>query len=574
MSNDKRIFSPPTLPVGINDFRRIIENKLDFVDKSLLVKMIIESGDEVILIARPRRFGKTLNMSMLQHFFAAEVDGKSTKGLFDNLKITQTETYLQHQGKYPVIFLTFKDVRGLSFESTQKELVNVMSKLYRRHYEVLDSDSLIEEEKNVFRSILSQTASKEVVWRALRELTEYLYRYYGKEPIVLIDEYDTPIHSGYAQKYYKEIVECMRSVLSPALKDNPYIHKAVLTGIMRVSKESLFTGLNNIKVYSILAPQYSEYFGFTEEEVQQLLVRQGREDLSEDIKNWYNGYLMGDTVIYNPWSIVNCLVDKGVLKPYWVNTSDNALIRDLLAKTSEDFKSQFELLLQEKTVEKSIDENIVFSDLQANEEVIWSLLLMSGYLKIVDHQMTDWGIVYKLGIPNQEVRDLYRNIIIKYWLSSDYLQYDQFLKSLIQGNIAEFIKHLNKIMLQTASTYDMAKEPEAFYHGLMLGLLASLNPRHYEIKSNRETGFGRYDIMVIPKESTRLGILLEVKNIEKPTGKQDIDLLLQIEAKKGLNQIKERQYSAELEQRNIGQILQIGLAFCGKRFKMEHEMKG
>jgi len=575
MENDKYQFlSSQTLPVGDNDFRSIVEQGLDFVDKTLLIKEIMDSGDKVILIPRPRRFGKTFNMSMLQCFFASMVRGKPTKGVFDKLKIAKIENYLQqYQGKYPVIFLTFKDVRGSDFQSTYEKLRQVMAELYRDHYELLDSNALIEEEKRAFKDILSRVATKEDVESALKALTTYLYRHHGVEPIVLIDEYDTPIHAGFTNKYYDKIVECMKSILSPALKDNPYMRKGVLTGIMRVSKESLFTGLNNVTVYSLLESRYSEYFGFTEAETRSLLERRGMENLAEDIKNWYNGYMMGNNIIYNPWSIVNCISKNGMLQPYWVHTSDNALIRDLLVKTSIAFKSQFEFLLQGKAIEKVINENIVFNDLQADEDTIWSLLLMTGYLKIVSKQLTlqEGASLCKLEIPNREIRSLYRDIIIKSWLSADYKQYDQFLNSFIQGNIEGFKEHLNKMLLQTASTFDMAMNPEAFYHGFMLGLLADLNPAEYEVKSNRESGYGRYDIMVMPKTLNRLAILLEIKNVKELTGKQDINVLLDEMAKEGLKQMSERQYTAELEQRNVSTVLRLGLAFYGKLFKIEHD---
>ncbi len=354
------------LPIGISDFKKIIEGNYYFFDKSLFIKEILDDT-EILLITRPRRFGKTLNMSMLRHFFAKEIWGEATDpSLFDGLNITRCSAeYLQHQGHYPVIFLTLKDVKDNNFDNFYTSFCQVISELYSEHRYLLESDSLYSEDKDVYRSILDQQASFANMQVALKNLTRYLYLHHNVHPLVLIDEYDTPIQSGYAHNYYDKVIGLFRHFLGAALKDNPFLFKAVLTGILRVSKESLFSGLNNIKVYSVLNPRYGAYFGFTEPEVAQLLADTKLESYKERIKDWYNGYQIGECVLYNPWSVLSCL-DEKVFKPYWVNTSDNLLIKQLFLQSNLGFKERFEDILQDKPISQLIDENFVFPDLTGN----------------------------------------------------------------------------------------------------------------------------------------------------------------------------------------------------------------
>ncbi len=316
------------LPIGYSDFKKIVEEKFDFVDKSLFIKEFIEEDAEVMLVTRPRRFGKTLNMSMLYYFFAKQIE-EPTKNLFDSLKIAEHSQYMAHQGKYPVIFISFKDIKESSYEMMYSRFCKLISDLYSDHRYILDNQ-LYEDKKTIYNSILNQQASPTNIIDSLKDLTEYLFKYHKQKPIVLIDEYDTPIQSGYEYGYYNEVVNLFRNFLSSALKDNPYLSKSVLTGILRISRESLFSGLNNLKVYSFLHPKYGEYFGFTEDEVFRLLSKAKLENQANEIKNWYNGYQIGDHVLYNPWSIVNCVQEKGALKPYWVNTSNNNLIKEAI----------------------------------------------------------------------------------------------------------------------------------------------------------------------------------------------------------------------------------------------------
>jgi Predicted AAA-ATPase/PD-(D/E)XK nuclease superfamily len=559
------------LPIGYDNFGDVIDQGLTFVDKSLLIKKFLDDkGAQVILITRPRRFGKTINLSMLHHFFAANVYGKPTKELFAGLKIMQQSSqYLQHQGNYPVAALSFKDVKDGEFKSAYSNLARLLSRTYKEHISVLESPKLTSEQKYSFEAILKGKADESQVRSSLLDLTDCLYQHYGKKAILLIDEYDTPIQSGYAHGYYDKVIEVMRHLFSASLKSNPYLYRAVLTGILRIARESLFSGLNNLEVYSLLRSEYSQYFGFTEEEVVELLKESGLEIKLEEIRGWYNGYQMGNTVVYNPWSIVNCIKRKGLLQPYWVNTSDNALVKNLLIQSSTKFKHEFELLLEGKVVEKFIDENFVFPELKANEGAIWSLLLMTGYLKVVSSQETLQGTLCQLEIPNQEIRNLYRKII-ELWLSNGkgIEWYNEFLKHLLTGNVEGFKDSLSNILLQTISVHDLSREPEAFYQGLMIGLTASLDKRDYEKKSNRE-GYGRYDIVIIPRDINKLAIILELKSVKAPKKEENLKLLLQQDAKEALIQIDKNAYSSELKQRGIKNVLKMGLAFCGKDFYIE-----
>ena len=368
----------------------------------------------------------------------------------------------------------------------------------------------------------------------------------------------------------------MRSVFASALKTNPYLNRAVITGILRIAKESLFSGVNNLEVYSLLRSEYGQYFGFTEEEVDDLIQKAQLTIPADDIKTWYNGYQMGDKIVYNPWSVVNCIKRKGVLEPYWVNTSDNELIRDLLIKSSGAFKANFESLLQDIPIEHIIDENTVFGYLEENESALWSLLLMAGYLKPVSQTLTDRGRQCSLAIPNKEVKNLYRQLI-EQWLSNGHgLEwYDQFLNNLLSGNIDAFRRDLTDIMERIISVRDTSRDPEAFYHGLILGLTASLAyHKNYEIGSNRESGYGFYDYMIFSKDTQKPTIILEFKKVDAHKDSDTLQRHLELAAVNGLAQIARQRYLAEAEKRGATNILKLSIAFCGKRFHLEHEHTG
>lgn len=561
------------LPIGCSDLKKVVDEKLDFVDKSLFVKEVINDA-EVVLITRPRRFGKTFNMSILRYFFEFKTDSTY---LFKNLKISsEKDLFLRHQGQYLVINLTFKDLKEYSYQAAYKKILHIIGNVYDEFSRVLlNSDKLTDFQKNNINSILTKKASKAEVEDSLRMLSKFLYDHYGRKVCILIDEYDTPIQSGYLHGYYNEIVGLFRNLFSAALKDNIYLFKSVLTGILRISKESLFSGLNNLKVYSVLNSKYGAYFGFTEDEVVALLHQSGLEEKSAEVKDWYNGYQIDGYVLYNPWSIINCLQDGGMLRPYWVNTSDNTLIKNLLLKSAEGFKERFKLLLEGSSIERLIDENFVFSDLlKNNESAVWNLLLMTGYLKIISYQDTDQGSLCQLAIPNREIRNLYRGII-EQWLSNGFgvEWYNQFLEHLLDGDMILFEKDLMHILEQTVSSHDVGKEPEAFYHGFMIGMTASLYGRSdYETKSNRESGYGRCDYMILSHNLDKPTILFEFKKVSLPESKlKESKVILNKSAKEALKQIGTHTYLSEAKQRGIKNILKIGISFSGKRFGIAYE---
>ena len=556
-------------PVGEEDFRELIDNEFLFVDKTLLIKEFLDNKNiKVSLITRPRRFGKTLNLSMLHYFFAEKIKNKSTEGLFDGLKISEAgEHYMAYQGKYPVIFITFKQLEADTYKAMLGELQRLMSRIYKMHLELLDSPYLIAEQKSDFKKIVSCEAGESHLKTALFDLTEYLYTHYQKEVIVLIDEYDAPIQASYFNNYYQEAIKMMRGLLGACLKTNPYLERALLTGITCVSKESLFSGLNNLAVYSLLDDEYSEHFGFTEAEVSMLAKEMNYQDKLVDMRAWYNGYEVGDTTLYNPWSIINCLSRKGRIKNYWLNTSANELIKKLLINSSGDFKEDFEQLLRGKSIRQSIREDMVFGDLKEDESLIWSLFFVAGYLKIVasSEEQEDESVNCELKIPNQEIRIFYSSLIKK-WLRGDKSLdwYNTFIKYLLVGDVEKFEANFQQILANIVSVYDIAPSPEVFYHGLVLGLVVTLN--HYEIKSNRESGKGRYDIAVIPRDPQVLGLLFELKSV----GETTTDVKLAKQAQKALRQIDDKNYVAEFRQRGIHKVLKIALVFKGKDFQLKY----
>ena len=568
------ISTVPRLPASCEDFRTLIDKKLLFVDKTLLIKEFIDNeGSLVNLITRPRRFGKTLNLSMLHYFFAEEVDNKPTKGLFDGLKISEAgEQYMVYQGQYPVIFLTFKEMEAESYEELVDKTRELISNVYSKHLELLDSPHIIKQHKKKIEIILENSASDAHFQMALLNLTEYLYMHYQKKVIVLIDEYDAPIQAGYFNNYYEKVIKMMRGLLGTCLKTNRYLERALLTGITRVSKESLFSGLNNLKVHSLLDKKYQEHFGFTEEEVNMLADKMDYQDKLVEMKAWYNGYEIGDTTLYNPWSIISCLDNHGLIDNYWLNTSGNELIRKLLINSSIDFKKNFGRLLRGKAINEYIREDMVFNDLEQDESLIWSLFFVAGYLKIAKRLLSkkkqSSSIYCALQIPNQEIHNFY-SCLIQDWLrgKKDEKWYATFVEHLLAGKVKEFEAGLKVILENIASTHDVANE--TFYHGLVIGFLATLNDyeiKNYEIKSNRESGQGRYDIAVIPRDPQVLGLLFELKSVEKTT----TDAKLAKQVQKALQQIDDKNYVAEFRQRGIHKVLKIALVFKGKDFQLKY----
>ncbi len=565
------------LPLGYDNFKDIIDKKLDFVDKTLFIKDILDDdATQVAVITRPRRFGKTLNLSMLHHFLASEAYGQSTRGLFDGLKIAALgDEYMRHQGRYPVVFITFKDVKDHHFEHSLRNMQLLMGGIFNEHRYLLSGPRLSQEDKEFFQTVLSSKADPSMLQLAIKNLTMYLYQHHGVKPWLLIDEYDTPIQSAYVHGYYEPMISLMRGMFGSALKTNPYLERAVITGILRVAKESLFSGVNNLKVYSLIQSHYGQYFGFTEEEVTDLLEKAKLTEKSAEIRDWYNGYQVGKWTVYNPWAIVNCIHDQGELASPWTNTSDNQIIKNLLTHSSESFRTQFEDLLAGKTLEKLIDENVVFGDLTKNESAAWSLLLMAGYLKVTSSRREDEELWCVLGIPNREVRSLYRRII-REWLSNGHgiEWFNQFLNHLLTGNIPAFEADFRHLVEETFSVHDTSKDPEAFYHGFMVGATANLyHNKNYEIKSNRESGYGRYDYMIFSHDVTKPTILLEIKRVKKTEkmNADDLDKVLVQTAQQALTQIQQQNYLSEARQRGRTNIIKIGLAFCGKHFEIQAE---
>ncbi|MES2200462.1 MAG: AAA family ATPase, partial [Chlamydiota bacterium] len=507
------------LALGVSDYKEIVEFGYSYIDKTLLVEEILESGTKVFLIARPRRFGKTLNLSMLRYFF--EKTEKDHSFLFQNFKIWKRK-YREEQGRYPVISLSFKEIKNSTWESAYKDLKLLISTEFTRHRFLLEVEKenkplLQEEEKELFYSILTRQGDETIFKSSLKLLTLWLERYYQKKSIVLLDEYDTPIQSSYLYAYYDSMIEFMRGWLAGGLKDNSCLEKAVLTGILRVSKESVFSGLNNLGCYTLLDEEFGDKFGFVEEEVISLLQEHSTSCKIEDIRKWYNGYAIGSHAIYNPWSIIQCIQKKGELRPYWVNTSDNELIKKLIIQGDSSLKMEVEKLLLSEVITKPVDEGTVFKSLDNQMDAIFGLFLFSGYLTLAGKPVYKSGALEcPLKIPNQEIADLYK-VILKEWmvktLPSNNLAL--LLQSLTTGDIPVFTEMLQTLILNTMSYYDVPKdEPERVYHAFVLGLLVSLEET-YEVKSNRESGFGRYDVCLIPKDPLGLGIILECKKVKE-----------------------------------------------------------
>lgn len=554
------------LPIGESDFELIIDNNFSFVDKSLFIRDIIQ-GHQVTLITRPRRFGKTLNLSMLRYFFSAEVDGNPTKALFDNLAINkEVELCNKYQGKHPVVSFSFKDVKESTYSNAYASIFEIITETYDQHCYLTKSDQLSAEQKRNYQDVLNQTATKIKLKNSLKHLIQCLHAHYNTKVVVLIDEYDTSIQSGYLHGYYDEIIDFFRGFFGAGLKDNPYIFRGVLTGILRVSKENLFSGANNLVSYSMLDEQYSTYFGFTEPEVEHLLAQAKMTDQLSEVKRWYNGYRMGETTIYNPWSIANYF-NRRDLQPYWVNTSDNALIKKLFIDSGSVFKDDFEHLLKDGSIRHTLGDTFFFSDLSPNNpSALWDLFYMTGYLKVDSCKPTKRGIECSLSIPNKEILNLYEKIVAE-WLSKgkNSRWYDAFIQNLLDGDVAAFTKDLQSIMEQVISVHDTARDPEAFYHGLVIGLTAGLhNDENYELRSNRESSKGRYDYFIISRDPNQLSILMEFKKTDSPLPRK-----LKKAAKAALKQMDVKQYLAEAEQRAIKRLLRIGIAFNGKHFALE-----
>ena len=531
--------------IGIQSFEEIQNKQVFYVDKTSFIKEWWENNDEVTLITRPRRFGKTLNISMLEQFFSVDYAGRGD--LFESTNIWKEERYRQLQGTYPVLSIRFAGIRGINFIDTRRQICQEIVEVYNRNRFLMEQEKVVSDSDRVFFEAVSRDMDNDIAALALKKLSELMTRYYHKKVIILLDEYDTPMQEAYLNGYWNELVTFMGSLLNATFKTNPYLCRGVLTGITRVSKESIFSDLNNPEVVTTTSDKYADSFGFTQQEVSQALSVFGLSDQEEAVQDWYNGFTFGErTDIYNPWSIIHFL-EKKKFAAYWANTSSNSLISKLIREGSKDIKITMENLLNGGTFHTKIDEQIVFDQLGHNEYAIWSLLLASGYLKVEQHTMdTDTGKEeYILKLTNKEVKLMFQDMI-EGWFKNYSSAYNDFIKALLQGDKKAMNHYMNQIALVTFSSFDVGNkpsgraEPERFYHGFVLGLIVELSDR-FRITSNRESGFGRYDVMLTPKNNHDNAIILEFKvqdTEEEKTLKESVEA--------ALRQINEKKYEAEL----------------------------
>ena len=555
--------------IGKQSFEKIIKEKCFYVDKTAFIKEWWDNKDEVTIITRPRRFGKTLNMDMLKCFFSNEY--KDRGDLFEGLDIWKDEKYRELQGTYPVIFFSFAKIKQNNYTDAVSGIKRVICDEIQKYIFLKDWDGLTDEEKNNLNNI-TYGMDTVTAQEAINNLSNYLSRYYGKKVIILLDEYDTPMQEAYTNGYWEELVAFTRSLFNSTFKTNPYLERAIMTGITRVSRESIFSDLNNLEVVTTLSPKYTTAFGFTEQEVFNALDEFGLSEQKGEVKAWYDGFVFGEQKdIYNPWSIINYL-DKKKIALYWAESSSNGLINNLIQKGSSYIKKMLETLISGKNIKVPIDEQIVFSELDYSEDAVWSLMLASGYLKVVSSEelnlIRESDNEYELALTNREILFMFKKMILR-WFSPAKSETNEFIKALITGDIESMNEYMNDVALRTFSSFDSGKHtsekkaPENFYHGFVLGLMVD-QTENYIITSNRESGFGRYDIMLEPKDKQTQkypGIVIEFKVINP---RKENSLEETVEA--ALKQIEEKNYDAELINRGVKEenIHHYGFAFKSK----------
>ena len=555
--------------IGKQSFEKIIKEKCFYVDKTAFIKEWWDNKDDVTLITRPRRFGKTLNMDMLKCFFSNEY--KDRGDLFEGLDIWKDEKYRELQGTYPVIFFSFAKIKQNNYTDAVSGIKRVICDEIQKYIFLKDWDGLTDEEKNNLNNI-TYGMDTVTAQEAINNLSNYLSRYYGKKVIILLDEYDTPMQEAYTNGYWEELVAFTRSLFNSTFKTNPYLERAIMTGITRVSRESIFSDLNNLEVVTTLSPKYTTAFGFTEQEVFNALDEFGLSEQKGEVKAWYDGFVFGEQKdIYNPWSIINYL-DKKKIALYWAESSSNGLINNLIQKGSSYIKKMLETLISGKNIKVPIDEQIVFSELDYSEDAVWSLMLASGYLKVVSSEelnlIRESDNEYELALTNREILFMFKKMILR-WFSPAKSETNEFIKALITGDIESMNEYMNDVALRTFSSFDSGKHtsekkaPENFYHGFVLGLMVD-QTENYIITSNRESGFGRYDIMLEPKDKQSQkypGIVIEFKVINP---RKENSLEETVEA--ALKQIEEKNYDAELINRGVKEenIHHYGFAFKSK----------
>lgn len=552
-----------SLPIGISDYVRA-QSEYYYVDKTMLIKEFLDQKPLVSLFTRPRGFGKTLNMDMLRVYF--EISDEDTSKYFRDKAIWKCgDEYRSHQGSYPVVFLTFKDVKFDTWEATIDKIKGLLQEEYGRHQELLQSDKLSKYEKEYFSKILEASANEVELTAALEKLSKMLAAHYGKAPIIIIDEYDTPIQEGYSKDFYDEIIGFMRNFFSGAFKDNKNLSYGFLTGILRIAQESIFSGLNNLTVNSVMDEDYDNYFGFTKEEVSEMLSYYGVSEKGDELGDWYDGYLFGSTEIYNPWSVINYISKGCIPQAYWVNTGKNEILEDVLKVATDDITERLHSLLQGERVIARIDQNVVYRSLSDDPANIYSLLLVAGYLKTPKKELqADGSYLCEVSIPNREIAAVYKSEILSHLLLIGAITRttaNKIAESLYANDYKKLQKAIAEYMDKSISFYDAGAE--GFYHGLVLGLIALMD-NQYKIKSNRESGDGRYDISLFPREDRYPGIIMELK-WKKDLSADELSGL----ANEALTQIDEKIYDAEMKEDGIQDILKFGIAFSGKEVSVK-----